>query len=58
MKAVDDYNKPRTPVAEMNRKDFISELATFVKLKRQEKIDGRRNSSNLSGGGRAVPKKR
>lgn len=58
MKAIDDYNKPRQSVAEMTRKDFMGELATFVKRKRQEKIDGRRGSSNISGGGRTVPQKR
>jgi hypothetical protein len=43
-------------VAEMSRRDFMVELATFVKDKRQERIDGRRNSSGLSGRGRAVQK--
>jgi hypothetical protein len=43
-------------VAEMSRRDFMVELATFVKDKRQERIDGRRNSSGIPRGGRAVQK--
>lgn len=38
LRLVDDTMKPRVPVAEMVRGDFMPLLATFVKMKRDEQL--------------------
>ncbi len=58
IRGLDETMKPRKAVAEMTRGEFMPLLVTFVKRKREEKLNkyrnGGRNSSGLSGRGRAV----